>query len=413
MPKTYHIRTSAIKRHGPASTTSLGAAPRSFDAADIANRANCKEPRVLIVSLSKRFGGVDVRVLQTTREYFRRGLPVRVAALAGSQLHQELQRQGLPVEPIARGRADPRIAMDLVRIAREMDANVIDAQNMQSQYWAAVASLGLRSAARIATVHSIYRDEHPRPGPREMREGALWLTRFMGFRFVAVSTQVQKYLTSTIGISRDRVFLSWNGLEALNDTAASFDLAKETGWPSDAFVLGIVGRLEQVKGHRILFDALRILVERGDLRCRLLVVGSGRDGAALERAVLRRGLGRFVHFTGFRSDVTAILPTLDVLCLPSLSEGLPFCVLEACRQGVPVLATELDGMTDLFVDEETIFFTPSGDPKKLSERLAQLVDDPGRLTRVGLAAQHFVKTDLSIEAMINTTLNAYSDEGQV
>lgn len=365
-------------------------------------------PRILLVSLALRYGGVDVRVLQTARAFSRRGLDFRVVALAGSPLHEALLQHDLPVVPIARGRADPRIALDLIRIARAMNATVIDAHNMQSQYWAAIASLGLRLKARIATVHSVYREEHPRPGRRELREGALWLTRWLGFRFIAVSTRVERYLTSTIGIAPDRIVLSWNGLEPLGDISNRFDLAAETGWPDDAFVLGMIGRLEEVKGHRVLLKALRDLVDAGEHRCRLLIVGAGRDGAALERLVQEQALGAYVHFAGFRSDVTTILPELDLLCLPSLSEGLPYCVLEACRQGVPVLASELDGMSDLFTDDGTIFFSPSGDAERLAQRLTQILEQPGCLERVGSAAQRLIETELDVEAMVDVTLSAYA-----
>lgn len=367
-----------------------------------------REFRVLLVSIAKRHGGVDVRVLQTAREFARRGLVFRVAVMAGSSLHEALRNEGLPAEPVRRGRADPRIALDLVRIARAIGANVIDGHNMQSQYWAAVASLMHRFPAKLATVHSIYREEHPRPGRRELREGALWLSRWLGFRFIAVSTRVQRYLTGPLGIAPERITLSWNGLERLETPPPPYDLKAETGWPDDAFVLGMIGRLEPVKGHRFLLEAMRDLIDRGEQRLRLLIVGTGRDGPALEALVRDMGLGDYVHFAGFRSDVPAVLDRLDLLCLPSLSEGLPFCVLEACRQGVPVLASELDGMSDLFTDDATIFFSPSGNAKALAGRLSRLVDDRAALDRVGARARHFIETELGIGTMIDTTLAAYA-----
>jgi glycosyltransferase involved in cell wall biosynthesis len=331
----------------------------------------------------------------------------RVAALAGSQLHLDLEREGYSVVAIARGRADPRIAFDLLRIARSFTANVVDAHNMQSQYWAALASLGWHFPSRVATVHSVYREEHPGLGRRELREGALWLCRLRGFRFLAVSTRVQAYLANTIRARRDRIILSWNGIERPSKAPPPLDLRAETGWRENAFVLGVVGRLEKVKGHNVLLDALHLLADDGEHHLRLLIVGSGRDEASLKARVNDLALGDCVHFTGFRRDISAILAGLDLLCVPSHSEGLPFIVLEAAQQGLPVLASELDGLSDLFDDDQTIFFSPPGDPAALAGRLRDLIADPQRRMRVGLAAKTLVETDLSTTAMIEETLRAY------
>lgn len=345
--------------------------------------------------------------MQSVRELSRRGVMYRVAALAGSQLHLDLEREGFSVVPIARGRADPRIAFDLVQIARSFSANVVDAHNMQSQYWAALASLGWHFPSRVATVHSVYREEHPGLGRRELREGALWLCRLRGFRFLAVSTRVEAYLANTIRARRDRIVLSWNGIERPSEAPAAHDLRAEAGWPEKTFVLAIVGRLEKVKGHDVLLDALHLLAEDGEQRFRLLIVGSGRDEASLKARVEDLTLGDYVHFTGFRRDIPAILAGLDLLCVPSHSEGLPFIVLEAAQQGLPVLASELDGISDLFSDDKTIFFSPPGDPTALAGRLRNLIGAPERRRRVGRAAKTLVETDLSTTAMIETTLRTY------
>ncbi len=363
--------------------------------------------RVLLVCLARRYGGVDVRVLQTVREFSRLGVMYRVAVLAGSPLHLDLEREGYSVVPLARGRADPRIALDLIRIARSFSANVVDAHNMQSQYWAALASIGWQFPARVATVHSVYREEHPGLGRRELREGALWLCRFRGFRFIAVSTRVETYLRNTIRARRNRIDLSWNGIQRPSGAPLPLDLPAETGWSEQAFVLGIVGRLEKVKGHDVLLDALHLLAKGGENRFRLLIVGSGRDEASLKARVKDLALGDFVQFTGFRRDIPSILGQLDLLCVPSHSEGLPFIVLEAAQQSLPMLASDLDGLSDLFVDDRTIFFSPPGNPAALAERLRELIGDPQRRSRVGLAARSLVETDLSITAMIETTLCTY------
>jgi glycosyltransferase involved in cell wall biosynthesis len=306
---------------------------------------------------------------------------------------------------------DPRLALDLIRLIRRHGIALIDAHNMQSQYWSALAALPTGSSrGRVATVHSIYRDEDGDRLRRWFREGALRLCGVAGFKFVAVSKSVERYLVETLGIHASKVVLSRNGMEDLTAPPPPFELEAETGWTADSVILSIIGRLEPVKGHRFLISALASIVASGDTRLRLLIVGTGREEEKLRAQVVASGLDPYVHFTGFRNDVTSILTRTDVLCVPSISEGLPYVVLEAARQSVPVLASELEGKAEIFTDNNTIFFARPGDPLDIQRRLLELVDSPDRRRRVGAAARRLFLEDLHERCMLEETLRVYHEE---
>jgi glycosyltransferase involved in cell wall biosynthesis len=367
-------------------------------------------PPVLIVCLAVRHGGVDVRIVQTARELQRLQVSFSVVVISETRLHKTLLDAGIPVTALSRRRADPRIAMDLVRVIRQKRVALLDAHNTQSQYWAVLAAFWTRLHGRIATVHSVYREDHEGLLRQWLHEGALRLCRAAGFRFVAVSSNVAGYLVETLKVHSSSVVLSRNGLADLIEPPQPFDLVAETGWPENTVVLSIIGRLDPRKGHRFLLEALNDLVASGETRVRLLVVGIGREEQRLREQVVECGLGAFVHFTGFREDVTSILSRTDVLCLPSVSEGLPYAVLEAARQSVPVLASELEGTDDVFSDGENIFFTRAGDPVQLRARIQELVDLPGHRKRVGAAARELFLDKLRVERMLAETLDVYQAE---
>jgi glycosyltransferase involved in cell wall biosynthesis len=204
-----------------------------------------------------------------------------------------------------------------------------------------------------------------------------------------------------------RLLLSRNGMEDLAEPPAPIDLPSETGWPADAVVLAIIGRLDPRKGHRFLLAALAALVRDGERRARLLIVGTGREEAAIRDQVRALQLEDYVHFTGFRSDVLSILTAVDVLCLPSTSEGLPYSVLEAARQSVPTLASKLEGTDDIFVDGETILFTRIGDAEDIRDKLRFLLNNPDRRRLIGAAARRMFLKDLTVDRMLGETLEIY------
>jgi glycosyltransferase involved in cell wall biosynthesis len=241
-----------------------------------------------------------------------------------------------------------------------------------------------------------------------MHEGALHLCKALGFRFLTVSSNVQRYMLDRFRVDPSRLFLSRNGMEDLAEPPPALDLLAETGWPEDSVVLAIIGRLDPRKGHRFLLAALAALVRANDQRARLLIVGTGREEATVRDLVRELQIEPFVHFTGFRSDVLSILTRVDLLCLPSTSEGLPYSVIEAARQSVPTLASRLDGTDDTFADGETILFTGIGDAEDIRQKLEFLLNNPDRRRAIGAAARQMFLQDLSVERMLDETLEIYA-----
>jgi glycosyltransferase involved in cell wall biosynthesis len=359
---------------------------------------------VMVVDLAKRFGGADVRVLQLAAALRGRS-PCTVATLAGSPLHGRLGAAGLPRLPLARRRADPRVALDLARALRQGGYGAIDAHNPQSQLWALAAGLLARVPVRVTTVHSQYLAEHGGTARGRAYEAVLRLNRLLGSRFVAVSEATRDYLRA-LGVPEARLSLIPNAV-APAEPAPEGRAAVLGDWPADSWVVGVVARLEPVKGVDDLLAAVAVLApERPRVRC--LVVGDGRARAALEAQAARLQLDGRVRFTGFRDDVGALLSGLDAFCLPSHSEGLPFALLEACAHRLPLLVTGVGGMAALLDDGDTAHVVPPRDPAALADRLRAMADRPDEAAAMAARAHDLVRERFSLDAMVASTLAVFS-----
>lgn len=360
---------------------------------------------ILVVALAKRFGGSSVRVIELARrlEGQRR---YAVAVLAGSELHRRLADEGLGVRPLTLSRATPRLVPALGAIIRRERVGVVDAHNVQSQLWGTLAGIASnRGPRRVTTVHSTYREEHRGARRGGAYEGVLRLNHRLGSRFVAVSESVARYLAS-LGIPGDRVSIIENGVAAPAAGLAPVDRA-DFGFAPDHTVVAVVARLEPVKGHRFLIAGLRMAAARRP-ELRVLVVGDGRARARLEALAAAEGVAGRIHFAGFRSDVARILLGVDAFCLPSLSEGLPFALLEACATGLPVLATTVGAPPTFLTDEHTAHLVPPGDAAALAERLVRLSADRADATRMGRAGREVVLARFSLDRMMERTLAVYA-----
>ena len=150
-----------------------------------------------------------------------------------------------------------------------------------------------------------------------------------------------------------------------------------------------VGRLDAVKGVRVLFDALQIArAERPGLT--LTLIGDGPDRAALERAAPEG-----TSFLGFRNqdDVAAALAEHDALVLPSFAEGVPVVLMEAMAAARPVVATSVGGVSELVRHGETGLLVPPGDEVALARALVKISGDAALRQRLGLAGRERVRSE--------------------
>jgi glycosyltransferase involved in cell wall biosynthesis len=174
----------------------------------------------------------------------------------------------------------------------------------------------------------------------------------------------------------------------------------EWGITPEKKLIGLVGRLDPVKGHPIFLEAARILAAK---RADLVFVCVG-DGPEPYRLQLRRlgaefGLGERLIWTGSRAyaDMPNVYRALDLLCLPSHSEGFGNVIGEAMACGVPCVATRVGGVPEIVGDLGII--VPPGDPAALARGVLEaLLANP----RPDELREHIV-VSFSVEAMVEAT----------
>jgi glycosyltransferase involved in cell wall biosynthesis len=162
-------------------------------------------------------------------------------------------------------------------------------------------------------------------------------------------------------------------------------------------VIGAAGRLSPEKGFDVLIEAARRVL-REDTAAGVVLFGDGALRGALERQIESAGLtGRFVQ-AGFRADLDRFIPWLDVMVLPSHTEGLPNVVLEACAAGVPVVATAVGGTPEVIEDGENGYLAPPGDANVLAGCVLAVLDaeDGGRA--MGECGRRRVREEFTFEA---------------
>ena len=147
---------------------------------------------------------------------------------------------------------------------------------------------------------------------------------------------------------------------------------QELGIDDETILIGIVGRLTQIKNHRMFLNAAAHL--KSDAQQKFVIIGDGSLRQALEQQAQSLGLQGKVIFAGGRKDPEYFYPALDIVALTSLNEGTPLTLIEAMANARPVVATAVGGVVDLLADGRGIC-VPSGDEQAFADALQTLAAD--------------------------------------
>jgi glycosyltransferase involved in cell wall biosynthesis len=259
------------------------------------------------------------------------------------------------------------------------------------------------------------------------------LARLATDRIVVISPQQFQEIHEQFGVGRREqfavvplgldtaAFAQWAGRREL--------LRREWGARERDVLVGIVGRLTEIKNHRLFLEAaalfkLRHAASAPDAgRVGFVVIGDGHLRAELEAHALSLSLCDDVIFTGLRNDPENFYPALDVVALTSLNEGTPLTLIEAMANARPCVATAVGGVVDLLggVEESELRRThrwrtcgrglsvQPGDAEAFAEALAHLVADAPLRASMGERGREFAERDYSVGRLVEDVLHLYED----
>jgi glycosyltransferase involved in cell wall biosynthesis len=327
---------------------------------------------VLFVSDSLEVGGAERALTALGGALTERGHHVTVACSIGGALAVDAERSGIDVVVLGGRRVkrciDTAFAVALGRLVNRQHFDVAHAHMYASAVAAAVA---VDETPLPLVLH-----EHSESAWRDGQSRAMAAAAYdRSVAVVAVSAAIARRLVDIDRVPPHKIHVLPNALPPRRQRLASATVPIGQG-P----LVGAVARLEPEKGIEVFVRGaakLRSMVPS----CRFVVIGDGSQRAALQQ--LAAQLDVPIAFLGFRSDGPALVETLDVLVVPSFSEGTPLVILEAMAGRVPVVATAVGGIPDQVRSGHEALLVPPGDPGALAAACSRLLHDPqlaGRLT---------------------------------
>jgi glycosyltransferase involved in cell wall biosynthesis len=356
--------------------------------------------RLLLVVDSLEVGGAERQVVDLAVALRRKGYRVTVACSVAGGLSGALEEAGVPVRPFLRRLVKRRLSLvyawRLRRLLRKERFDLVHAHIYASVVAAAIATLGSGVPLVIT--------EHTEATWQDWR--ARWVSRWVYRRvacIIAVSTPIRRRLIERDNVHPDLITIIPNAVASASEPPADAPLPAEL---RERPLVGVVARLQPEKGvTNFLKAAARIAPQFPEAH--FVVAGDGPLRQQLADLAEDLDLGSRVHFLGFQSDASALMRFLDVLVVPSLSEGSPLVTLEAMAAGVPVVASAVGGIPDQIRHDKEGLLVPPDDTDALGDALLALLRDPDHARRLGEAGRRRASSQFNHATMLRQIEDVY------
>ena len=372
--------------------------------------------RILRLIARLNVGGPSLHVCYLTSELEHLGYETilaagRVGSGEGSMEYVARERHIEPlfIEGFQRDidpRNDAQAVRHVLRLIHEFKPHILHSHTAKAGAVGRIAALRSGSDRPKAVVHTFHghvlRGYFNPAATAVFRQVERQLARSTD-ALIAVSPEVRDDLVSFGVAPSDRIEVIRLGLDLDARTAVPPQARAETraalGVSDESFLVGWLGRMTEVKRVDDLLRSFARLRSSG-IDAHLALVGDGPLRTELEALARSLGVHDRCHFLGYREDVGACFAAFDTVALTSANEGTPVTLIEALAARVPVVSTDVGGVSDVVSEGESGFLVPAGDIEAIADRLARLARDPELRERFGETGSASVRERYSVPRLV-------------
>ncbi|MCD7946778.1 MAG: glycosyltransferase [Oscillospiraceae bacterium] len=318
-------------------------------------------------------------------------------------LVERMQAQGVPVRQLTMTRRfDFDAAKGLAAICREWEIDLVHCHFLREHYTALLAKKYLPDLKVVYTNHFIL------PNNAVTKLSNRILDKHQD-RMIAVCTKGREQLIKN-GWDGARIEIIFNAVDPAvwaGDRSES-TLRAELGIPEEQFVMLCASRFAEDKGHKYLLDSLARLKQMTGRPFMMVLAGDGPLLAQSKEQAEALGLNDCVRFIGFREDMKNLFKGADLYVNASEHEALSFLIIEAMAAGLPVIATDMGGNSDIVSEEagDGLLVTYN-QPDSMAGAMRRFLEEPGLLERCRAGAARTVTEKFEIHKMAQATYAAY------
>ena len=328
----------------------------------------------------------------------------------GGAIADELQKNGHLLRILnLNNYFNPWNVIQLAGLLRREKVSILHSHGYFANTMGRMAAILARVPVRFAHIQSSHWSSDERSSRNYLVDRLL--SHFTS-RVIACSDSAARFQLEALKINPRKVITIYNctDVERYAKQGATGTQRRELGIGEDDLVIGSVGRLEKLKGHRLLLEVTRDLIESFPT-LKLVIIGDGEEREVLEKKRSDLGLVNHVILTGIRNDVEKLLPVLDVYVQPTIGrEGLPLTVVEAMAAKLPVVASDIGGTREAVLHKQTGILVAPGDKDGLARALSQILRDREMRCLMSQEGWKLCKQKFGVTHMVEALTTLYLEE---
>ena len=363
---------------------------------------------VLHVIDSLDLGGAQTLLLEICKNSNRERFDPEVACMHGRGVFAaEFEKAGIKVHSLSPGKWPPLYVPNFLRLVKKLDPEILHFHLFGSNLIA--KPLAFFAGKRALVVHDHCNDAG-RGNPFLLLADAL--ANRLAARVIAVSGSIRDFLINREGVAPDQIVTLSNGIDAQTfaeaDDLKRVQAKSELNLPSEAFVIGGMGRLVPQKNFTLFLEVAARVLSRHPLAF-FVIAGTGPEEQELKAKATALGINDRVGFLGHVNDRLALYHAFDALLMTSDFEGTPMVLLEAMSCGLPVVASAVDGIAEVCTTSRDALLVAPGDSTGFASALEWVLKEATLREELGRNARNTVLERYEIRKLTARIESLYDD----
>ena len=363
---------------------------------------------ILHIDGFRGFGGAQndiVILLRFMKKYYSEDFNIYVIHNNNERLKAELDKSDISNFSVRMTNfLDIFAVFKIRRFLKRRGIDLVNFHSSLDHYLGGIAAVSIfkKKIVKVLTRHVAYKVD--------FLKGFL-IYRFLTDGFIVISDFIKKSLVKDIKINPQkiksiyspRIYNEISFYEVEKDNAR-----KELGIKPNEKMISLIGRLSGEKGHEILIKAAELIIKkRNDLK--FVIIGEGELYGRIINLIKEKKLNDYFILSGFKENIKKFIASSDLIIVPSGLEGMGSIIIESCALKKAVIASDVGGIPEIIVNNETGLLFKTGDFAELADKIIFLIDKPELIEKLGLNCYNEVIKKFDAKIISSETASFYLD----